>query len=237
MGRWLNHDPYKEPGFQANRNRKAGPASYLSVFSESGNPNLFAFLRNAGLNDIDPFGLYNTCPPCPCGDDVTILVYEGLSKIALKFSQASWHDQQAALYNMLFPPNPQVFDSWDMSWLEGYASPFPPCGNCSHTVTFERTCVSRDELNYMMFGLGITLSGMDPAISLSELLDGLTARHPTEGLVNRRKVAAADYGYAVTSGSSSTVTPMNFRWPGDCLPSTTRGHTAHLDNWKWTPIQ
>jgi len=55
-GRWATHDPIREPGFQLLHGGRSRIAGRIQI-NRREDGNLYAFLRNSPLNDIDPLGL------------------------------------------------------------------------------------------------------------------------------------------------------------------------------------
>ena len=66
MGRWINRDPVREMGFE--------PSKSNSTAMQEGGPNLYAFVDNNPLSNVDPLGLvviwpfpgWNTPPGAAC---------------------------------------------------------------------------------------------------------------------------------------------------------------------------
>lgn len=207
----------------------------------------------AAPNDVNgpPTTVFYVPQDCKCGDDVTLLAYQSLSQIAEAYGNLSLVQREIASLNMFW--NFYLGqDSWDMKWLLTYGVPnetqtsFPQacyamCGVDGATVTFEGNCVNVQELNYLMFGLGIKLAyDIDPLDPLTNLETAFFIRDPFgNDQAEQRKLAAAKYGYLVEGGINpgklvhSSV--REFKWPGACKRSRILGHN-NVDNWVWEGI-
>ncbi len=212
--------------------------------AERGGRNLYGFVRNDPISDFDPLGLCGGGGTNPgeraiCGDDVTFLVYSGLLRISTEYNLAPTWKQELACANMFANPI-TGWDAWDMRWLKYYGSWSGRTAECRNTVRFEKTCVLQNELNYMMFGLGINLCGFtEPWMYLEVLKRYLKWRHEPEDSA-WRKVRAAGYGYKVTGGGSGFAPglgPAAFKCPGSCDGAGSPLGHADVNNWVWRGLR
>ena len=195
---------------------------------------------------------------CRCGDDVTMLVYQTMGDIARVFGNHSRDDQKSAWWNM-FINYSQGLQCWDMRWLYLYDTNnvgHPDTGAagschayCDNTVTFEHVCVRRFELNYMMFGEGMQLTGIaSPTEELFFLWEGMQVRGWDNDQIQMLKNIAASYGYTQSGGNlvllPTAPSAKAFHWPGACVPSNvqakidpTTKKVIRYDLWDWLGIK
>ncbi|MBI2927420.1 MAG: RHS repeat-associated core domain-containing protein [Verrucomicrobia bacterium] len=229
-GRWMSRDPIWERGFEVCRGRMLWQVAPLS-FGERAHPNLSAFLRNTSVNDFDLLGLCGSGKSdCKCGRDVTSLVFQTLGDIADTYAKASQFDKLMARNSMF---GPLSLSSWDIRYLYNYFKPGPPgCEDCEETVTFQRTCVRASELNYIMYGWAIQVTGYPRWLAMFELVEALWY-NPLAGDdagAFARKVRFAEFG----SDFSKPLSPAE--WPHDCSPVKER-FNAEIDDWIWKGLK
>jgi len=189
--------------------------------------NLYALLRNTPLDSLDSLGLCDS----KCGKDVTLVVRQTLADIAATFIAAPWYNQDRADISM-FGWTPLALGSWDIRSLRYYNYTAPDSEECNGTVTFEGRCVAADELNYMMFGLGIKLCGEDLDTELGALRLALWIRSLGRDLdITQRKVGFAKYG----AGGYSTM-PGWLTWPHPCSPDKER-LPEDVHDWRWSGLK
>ncbi len=103
----------------------------LALITETDTANLYSFLRNEPLDDLDLLGLCE----CNCGDDVTLAIALTEMDVDRAYSSAPYLKKVAANFNMF--TFPMSLSTWDIKWVLGYPSPInsPPCPRCENTVT------------------------------------------------------------------------------------------------------
>ncbi len=175
------------------------------------------------------------------------MVYATLGDIAEKYASASGLSKILAKINM-FRNYILGQDSWDIIWLKEFASSAwgrsQDNGKCFNTVTFEGKCVSANELNFIMYGLGVDL--VPPGLEelehdLQLLLLGFEFREDLSGMLHPwgdpttaemgRKIGFAEYG----AGQYGSL-PDWLSWPGGCPPNKVRAHGINIHRWCWEGI-
>jgi len=153
-GTWPNKDPFGEPGFEVLRNGKANVAS--------GGANLYLFVNNNPLSQIDRLGL-----SCSCGPDVTSTLARTLLNVERQWELSDPTTQKATCDNL---------QTWDIGALIGanFSSPCGASGSCGHTVTVNGVCYLGSEVNYVLFGKMCALCNKSQA-----WMDSATIYHKT----------------------------------------------------------
>jgi RHS repeat-associated protein len=230
-GRWNSRDPFREPGFEVAAGRPGTYGGPVNLMGERGNPNLFAFVRNNPLNEIDLFGLCAT--NCKCGKDVTSQVFQTLQDITDTFANANAFRRWEATWSMF---GVLSFSSWDILYLYNYVNPYPTvpgCGVCDRSVTFQGMCVRPNELNYIMYGWAIQVTGYPRTLALFELGSGLAVRGGEDRQAQFRKMAFATYG----SDFSHNLPPWAaFPSIPQCQPVTEKSN-YDIHDWRWMGLK
>lgn len=189
---------------------------------------------------------------CKCGKDVTRLVYTTLSDIAEFYRTAPWYRQ------VLAPLWMEMGGLWDILYLKAYEDGdiFErfTCQPCKDTVAFEGQCVSADELNYMMLGLGLTLRAVytgNPDLLIDQYEIALRIRgwewlldEPED--VQTRKVGFALYAMRLYGHFPEYDIPvLGLAWPdvrckiqkGKVAKRSKANSAAYPQNWRWTGLR
>ena len=227
VGRWLSRDPVNEVGFELGFRK---PRRSFRIPRESDNQ--YAFLKNSGINDIDLLGLSGCCK---CGEDVSDLINRTKLDIQNTFYSASIWRKALANASMF---SPMGIGSWDITWLKQSTFKGSTLGgcNCGDTVTYNGHCVSRDELNYMMFGWAVNLCAEDAEFDIEIALR--TALFWRSTLPNSgdtpdsvdRKIAFAELGV----GWRYLGNDMN--WPSHCDLNTKKAQD-NPSSWRWDGLK
>ena len=117
-----------------------------------------------------------------------------LISISISYSSAGWFRQLMARNTMF---GPLSLSSWDILYLFPYESPQPVpkgCETCRDRVTFEGQCVRASELNYIMYGWGIQVTGYPRWLGIDLLTEFLYYLGSDTDAQFANKVAFAKYG-------------------------------------------
>jgi RHS repeat-associated protein len=248
LGCWPSRDPKEEPGASLQRLGKSH-LSGVAHLNRRQEPNPYDFLNGSPTANIDVLGLCggpSGGETAHCGDNVTSLLYRTFLNISTEYN-FNWttRQQSAAAYKMFYDFLTAV-DNWDMRDIQNYPYTGSP-GPCEQRLTFENTCVRQNELNYMMYGLGISLTESDNIWSIEageafrRLEIGLRSRKGDSPDAVRRKVNAAKYGYIVSGGYYSVfysgITADSFKTPENCPTIQTHGFHPSISpsDWVWEP--
>ena len=133
-GRWLNRDP----------------------IAEEGGLNLYGFVGNDGINELDILGLSK----CVCGPDVSVSLNLTLDHVRREFAALSQKDKSSVCGSMY------GIDSWDIRELKLPITLPNRCGHAdsdnlskcrNHTVTVNGECHYAGAVNYILWGFGNSL--------------------------------------------------------------------------------
>jgi RHS repeat-associated protein len=225
LQRWVNRDPFRETGFEVAISQSQTQSGRIGLVAERGNPNLFAFLHNRPVNDLDAFGLCG----CTCGGDVTREVYQTLQDILDTYNSASWYNQFMGKLAM-FGFN-SVY-SWDIKYLYNYTAPIAlqGCKPCDQTVTFQGMCVRAHDLNYIMYGWGTTVTLYPANTAMVYLILGLEMRLIDGQDSVLRKLYFAEFGAGLRSQLPNDVVQP------DCAPQS-KVQNVDIHDWHWQAIK
>ena len=156
-GVWPSRDPIGESGFEVLRNGKVNVAS--------AGVNLYLFVNNNPLSQIDRLGL-----SCSCGPDITQTLTRTLVNVERQWELSDPATQKTTCEHLNTP------SGWDAGALisANFSSPCGASGSCSHTVTVNGVCYLGSEVNYVLYGKMCALCNMsqpymDAAISYWKL--------------------------------------------------------------------
>ena len=120
--------------------------------------NSFAYVSGSPSVRTDPMGL------CHCGPDVTDSLMDLTRKVEAEFARLSWIQKQRICLPFFGDFHHEF--GWDITRLAltGATPPKPmrisecPQGaNCEDTVTVQRKCFRGWQVNYYLYGLGVSL--------------------------------------------------------------------------------
>jgi RHS repeat-associated protein len=231
-GRWLSRDPKEECGFKALKGADSFPSPDPTLNPEL--PSLYSLLGNSQLNGIDLLGLCGGGGSLSmCGRDVTIDIT--LTKITIRrtWDYASWWQHYEAGLEMFVPP--MAFKSWDIDWIDKNSDFGGTSPACANTVTFQGYCVLKNELNFIMYGWGAVLDGVNYKGTFNDLRDGLWTRHFLLGIDTptsiRRKI-----GFARLGAGDRTM-GADLAAPGGCSPDNGDIYPAMITEWHWDGLK
>ena len=212
-GRWVNRDPD----------------------DENGGLNIYGFVYNSPVDDVDLLGL---CDDCKCGPDVSRLVSQTEASVQTAFQGVpkGWR-RYVACGNIL----KSVYSSsnWDVNWLIGMSNEgVPKCDYCSDTVTYNGKCFKRYALWYFLYGDAAKFckkkfpnSFGDP---IQTLFEGLLIRKPImhdsmKQIMDKVEVAAYFYGrYKQLSNQEPTCPAASGEYPKNRIDT---------EDWHWEGVK
>jgi RHS repeat-associated protein len=222
-GRWLSRDPIEERGGQ----------------------NMYAFLRNTPLNDIDAFGLCGDDPfgDVFCGKDVTTPLNRVLDEVNSKFDwwggQVGGRLVQDSACQSLVTSG-RAENAWDIHELKIMGG--EDLQGCNRQVTFNGRCYFGSAANYAMFGRAMAKCQKAFPKYRYSLPSAIARviwykmRHARGGFFDNPEAMQAVpftvYGYnygSYTSGSLSTFTSQQ------CAPDSTPD--TRVFTWRWIDIK
>jgi RHS repeat-associated protein len=232
-GKWLSRDPIGEAGF-VTLTENLFADDHLLIGSRD--INLYSFVGNDSENDSDVCGLCGSDQPPPqCGKEVSIDMWLTQANVEQTYQGASlWTRYLAGL--AMFNPIFGSANSWDILWLSVNSDFGGDPVACPYTVSYDGYCVSKDELNYEMYGWGVRLEHGSEMLILRRLYHLLQLRarfglsSDTPAVIDR-KVRFAEVG-----GGFRDMGP-DLAYPCSCVYNSTMYTGALPTDWKWNYIK